>query len=87
MENNNASFYYLIVIFCTMLNIKKVNDDVVGKGPQFVKYQHNLWVAMSIEQLQAAVDNFRFVAKAFKEDNGSITLSIPDFDIVASGET
>ncbi|HLS08901.1 hypothetical protein [Lentibacillus sp.] len=63
------------------------NDDIVRKGPQFVKRNRDEWAALSKEQLHAAFGHFRFDAKMLTEDDGSITASIRDFGMVANGDT
>lgn len=68
-------------------NWGQFNDDVVHKGPQFVKRSRDKWAALSDEQLHTAFGSFRFNAMTFIEDDGSVTLSIRDFGIVADGDT
>lgn len=68
-------------------NWGQFNDDVVRKGPQFVKRNRDHWAALSKEQLHAAFSSFRFTANVLEEDDGSVTLSIPDLGIVAWGGT
>lgn len=62
------------------------NDDVIRKGPRFVKRNRDEWAAMSKEHLRVAFSTFTFKADVFAEENGSTTLSLKGFDLVENGE-
>ena len=61
-------------------------DDVIRKGPQFVKRNRDEWAALSSEHLRAAFESFQFEAELLKEVDGSTTAVIKGFDIVSNGE-
>lgn len=63
------------------------NDDVVRGGPKFVKRNRDRWAALSSDHLQVAFSGYTFNAVYFVEENGSITVSIEDFDLIENGET
>lgn len=63
------------------------NDDVVRDGPRFVKRNRDAWVALSADHLKVAFDNFTFEAECHVEEDGSVTASLKDFDLVENGDT
>lgn len=68
-------------------NWSQFNDDIVREGPQFVKRNRDEWVAMSTEQLKAAFSNFTFHAHLVQEDDGTITATLDQFDLVENGSS
>ncbi|MUV37861.1 hypothetical protein JNUCC1_01667 [Lentibacillus sp. JNUCC-1] len=62
------------------------NDDVVRDGPKFVKRNRDKWVALSSEHLKAAFSRFTFTARFLQEEDGTITATLDNFDIVENGD-
>lgn len=67
-------------------NWGQFNDDVVRRGPQFVKRNRDEWAALSKEHLNAALGSFQFNAEFLTEDDDSVTAVIEYFGIVANGK-
>src|SRR5690625_2501245 len=68
-------------------NWGQFNDDVIRKGPQFVKRNRDEWAALSSEHLKAAFTNFRFHPTFHTEDDGTCTITIDEIDLVENGDT
>lgn len=64
-------------------DFSKFIDDVVHVRPQFVKRNHDHWLALSAIHARALLDNLKFQAQYLEED-GSITATIDGFDIVVN---
>lgn len=65
----------------------KFNDNIAKSKPQFVKSHHDEWAALSKDQLRSILETFVFTATVYTEDDGSKTVSLDDFGIVANEET
>ncbi|MCD2138742.1 hypothetical protein [Salinicoccus halitifaciens] len=63
------------------------NDDVVHAGPRFVQRNRDEWVALNTDHLEVILEPFTFNAETFLEDDGSVTVSLREFDLVENGET
>lgn len=63
------------------------NDDVIRNGPRFVKRNRDRGAALNSEHLKEAFSEYTFNAVYFVEEDGSITVSMDDFDIVENGKT
>lgn len=63
------------------------NDDVVREGPKFVKRNRDRWAALSSDHLRAAFAHFTFEANFLSEEDGTVTVTLNDFDIVENGDT
>ncbi|WP_059106209.1 hypothetical protein [Shouchella shacheensis] len=68
-------------------NWGQFNDDVVRKGPRFVKRNRDSWAALSSEHLKAAFSQFMFDAHFTREEDGSFTVTLKGFDLVENGDT
>jgi len=68
-------------------NWGQFNDDVVRKGPRFVKRSRDTWAALSAEHLEAALASFTFKAILHHEEDGTVTATLDGFDIVENGDT
>lgn len=63
-------------------------DNVVRKGPQFVKRNNrDELTTISTEHLKAALQSLTFKVQLFPEADGTVTASLRDFGIVENGET
>ena len=63
------------------------NDDVVRKGPRFVKRSRDTWAALSVEHLEAALASITFKAILHHEEDSTVTATLDGFDIVENGDT
>jgi len=61
------------------------NDDVIRKGPRFVKRNRDVWAALSTEHLKAVFADFTFEAELFYEEDGTVTAALKGFDLVENG--
>lgn len=77
----------------TMLNATDVrkhwgqfNDDVVRDSPKFVKRNRDKWAALSLDHLKVAFSHFHFIVKYLQEEDGTITATLDNFDIIENGD-
>jgi len=61
-------------------------DNVVRKKPQVIKRSRDYIFATNAEQFKTILKAYSFTANLFKEDDGSITLSLNEIDIVSNGK-
>ena len=59
-------------------------DSVVRERPAYIKRTHDSIAMMDVSTLNDLLIGYQFVAKKYQEDDGSITLSLVDIDIVAN---
>ena len=63
-----------------------VCDDVIRKSPKFIKRTRDNMVLANIDTFIYILDMYRFTAKKYVEDDGSITLSLDQIDLAENGE-
>ena len=63
------------------------SDSVIREKPLFIKKTREHLFLSSIEQLVLILDAYHFTAKKFRETDGSITLSLNEFDIAENAAT
>ena len=63
-----------------------VCDDVIRKSPIFIKRTRDNMVLANIDTFIYILDIYRFTAKKYVEDDGSITLSLDQIDLAENGE-
>lgn len=63
------------------------NDDVVREGPRFVKRNRDRWAALSYDHLKEAFSELVFNAESFIEEDGTVTVSLQELDIVENGNS
>lgn len=68
-------------------NWSAVCDSVVRKRPEFIRRVRDDLVLMSKDDLLSMLENYHYLARAYKEDDGSVTVSLDDIDIAENGET
>lgn len=62
-----------------------VCDSVIHEKPKFIKRTRDkLWFS-SLETVKELLDVYRFTARKFVEDDGSVTLSLNEIDLVENG--
>ena len=68
-------------------NWSQFNDDIVREGPRFVQRNRDEWAALSSEHLQAAFDHLPISAIIYYEEDGTITMSLKEIDIVENADS
>ena len=61
-----------------------VMDSVIRKRPAFIRRTRDFMMLSSIETISALVADVKYVADEFHEEDGSVTLSLRDMDIIAN---
>lgn len=62
-----------------------VCDSVIHEKPKFIKRTRDkLWFS-SLETMKDILDVYKFTARKFVEDDGSVTLSLNEIDLVENG--
>lgn len=62
-----------------------VCDSVIHEKPKFIKRTRDkLWFS-SLETMKDLLDVYKFTARKFVEDDGSVTLSLNEIDLVENG--
>ena len=68
-------------------NWSQFNDDIVREGPRFVRRNRDEWAALSSEHLQAAFDHLPISAITYYEEDGTITMTLKEIDIVENADS
>ena len=64
-----------------------VVDTVVREKPQFIKRTRDCMLLSNIKLMETLLTAYTFTAEKFIEDDGSITLSLDQIDLVENAET
>lgn len=64
-----------------------VVDTVVREKPQFIKRTRDCMFLSNIKLMETLLTAYTFTAEKFIEDDGSITLSLDQIDLVENAET
>ncbi|WHH61311.1 hypothetical protein [Petroclostridium sp. X23] len=64
-----------------------VIDTVVREKPAFVTRTRDLIILSNLQTMEALLERYSFTAEEFIEDNGSVTLSLNEIDLVVNSET
>ena len=59
-------------------------DEIVRTKPIFIKRSRDYFMGISIDMAKELVNDVVFTADKYIEDDGSVTLSLHDFDIVVN---
>ena len=85
------SFVFYMEVIMDLLNATDVRknwsftlDQVAHERPAYVKRTHDNVAIMSVSTLNAMLAGYRFYADKFNEDDGTVTLSAIDLDIVVN---
>jgi len=65
----------------------KVIDTAIREKPLFFKRTRDQIMIANVEHMRYVLKDYVFTAKKFTEEDGSITLSLNELDIVANGTT
>lgn len=61
-------------------------DEIVRTKPIFIKRSRDYFMGISINMAKELVKDVVFTADRYIEDDGSVTLSLHDFDLVVNGK-
>ncbi len=59
-------------------------DTVIHEKPKFVKRNRDTFISLSIKQAKALLNSFYFKIQYLKEDDGTVTATLDDFDLVVN---
>jgi len=68
-------------------NWSKITESVIREKPQFIKRTRDCMVLTDIKLLETLLAVYSFTADEFAEDDGSVTLSLRELDLVENGPT
>ena len=78
-------------MFMKLLNASEVRSDfssfvdkVVRERPMVFKRNRDHILSISTEQAESLLESYRFKAILFPEEDGSITMTLEDFDLVVN---
>ena len=63
-----------------------VCDSVIHDKPKFIKRTRDKMWFSSLETIMVILEAYQFTAQRFVEDDGTVTLSLNEIDIVENGE-
>jgi hypothetical protein len=64
-----------------------VIDDVVRKRPKFIKRTRDYMILSDLNLFENILVVYKFTAQSFIEDDGSITLSLNEIDLIENAST
>jgi hypothetical protein len=67
-------------------NFGRYIDEIVRSKPIFIKRSRDYFMGISMDMTKELVKDVFFTADKYVEDDGSVTLSLCDFDIVANSK-
>ena len=67
-------------------NWSEVIDQVVRKKPQFIRRTRDCMVLADNNFFETILNAYEFSAKTFEEENGTVTISLNEMDLVENGE-
>lgn len=62
----------------------KFIDTIVHDKPKIVKRNRDLFLSLSIQQVMVLLKNFSFKAQYLKENDGTVTATLHNFDLVVN---
>ena len=68
-------------------NWSAVSDRAIREKPQLIKRTRDYMVLSSVDFIRELLSGYRFSAEEFVEDDGSVTLSLNEFDIAENAPT
>lgn len=68
-------------------NWSEVTDNVIRERPQFIKRTRDCMVLTDIKLFENLLSIYHMTASKFVEDDGSITLSLKELDLVENAPT
>jgi len=64
-----------------------VVDNVVRQRPQFIKRTRDYLMLTNLDMMEEVLSAYHFSAEQYKEDDGSITLSLNEIDLIENAPT
>lgn len=64
-----------------------VIDDVVREKPKFIKRTRDYMILSELNLFENILSVYEFTAQKFIEDNGSVTLSLNEIDLIENAST
>ncbi len=64
-----------------------VVDDVIHDKPQFIKRTRDKMWLSNLSVMEEILDGYTFTANRFVEEDGSVTLSLNEIDLIENGAT
>jgi len=68
-------------------NWSAVIDDVIRDKPHIIKRTRDQIFLADLKLLESILSSYSFTAAKFIEEDGSVTLSLNEIDIIANGDT
>ena len=68
-------------------NWSAVSESVIREKPVFIKKTRDYMMLSNTEFLNMLLSGYQYTAQKFKEEDGSITLSLCELDLVENAET
>jgi len=68
-------------------NWSEVIDQVIRKKPQFIRRTRDCMVLADVNFIELILNTYEFSAKTYEEEDGSVTISLNEMDLVENGET
>lgn len=63
-----------------------VCDSVIHEKPKFIKRTRDRMWFSNLETMEEILSAYKFTAEKYMEDDGSVTLSLNEIDLVENGE-
>lgn len=68
-------------------NWSEVSESVIREKPRFIKKTRDYMMLSSMDFLNILLSGYEFSAKKYIEDDGSVTLSLNEIDLVENAQT
>ena len=68
-------------------NWSEVSESVIREKPQFIKKTRDYMVLSNMEFMDMLLSGYSFTAQKYVEEDGSITLSLNELDLVENADT
>jgi hypothetical protein len=62
-----------------------VVDSVIREKPKFIKRMHDYMMLSDIRFVERLLEAYRFTARRYEEDDGSVTIGLIEIDLVENG--
>ena len=66
-------------------NWSEVSESVIREKPTFIKKTRDYMMLSNMEFINTLLEGYTFSAKKYVEDDGSVTLSLNELDLVENG--
>jgi len=60
-------------------------DSVIREKPKFIKRTHDYMMLSDIHFVERLLEAYRFTARKYEENDGSVTLGLAEIDLVENG--